>query len=665
MPDRPVYPFSALVGQDDLKKALLLNAINPRLGGVLIRGEKGTAKSTAVRAFAHLLPAITVVSDCPYQCDPDGSAQCGGCAARRAAGSALPRSERRVPLVELPLGTSDDRLVGTLNFEHAIKAGERIFEPGLLAAANRGILYVDEVNLLGDHLVDVLLDAAAMGQNYVEREGVSVTHPAEFILIGTMNPEEGDLRPQLLDRFALAVTIEGLRDPVARAEVIRRRIAFEADPARFLEEWRAAEDAERQRISRARSLLPSVRISDQQIETISRICAAFEIDGLRGDIAMYKTAIALAAYAGRWEVTTADLREAATLALLHRRRRQPFDDPSTGRESLDQLLDQQLGDSTSLDDASPERDSSAATSGPTDSSGHRGGAGDESRVFAPGPPPSLPPLAVASRRARQTAPPGRRTRVPSPDQRGYAIGARQPNRPPRSIGEIALGATLRAAAPNQVRRQQETLDGPGVRILPCDVRERRRESKAGNLLLFIVDASGSMAARQRMVAVKGAILSLLIDAYQKRDRVALIVFRGESAELVLPPTASVELAEKRLRLLPTGGRTPLAHALWLGDETIRRSQVSQRGDRPWIILLSDGRPNVPFGGTDVWQDAFRMAERVRARSPRVLVIDTETGPVRVGRNRQLAAQLGGEYLRLEELGASALDAVVRQHLAGR
>ncbi|MBX5493585.1 MAG: ATP-binding protein, partial [Chloroflexi bacterium] len=336
---RPVFPFTALVGQEQLKRALVLTAINPRIGGVLVRGERGTAKSTAVRALANLLPDIAVIADCRYHCDPAApEGWCDDCRARFPDGAAPPVAHCRVPLVALPVGATEDRVLGTLELERAIQSGERHFEPGLLAVANRGILYVDEVNLLPDHLVDVLLDAAAMGVNYVEREGISVRHPAQFLLVGTMNPEEGDLRPQLLDRFALAVEVAGLRAPAERAEVVRRRIAFEADPAGFAAAWEATEAAERARILAARALLPRVVLDERMLGLITQLCCDFAVDGLRADIVMYKTAITLAAYAGRGRVIEADVREAAELALLHRRRRQPFEQPELDHEQLDERI---------------------------------------------------------------------------------------------------------------------------------------------------------------------------------------------------------------------------------------------------------------------------------------------------------------------------------------
>lgn len=324
---RPVYPFSALVGQEPLKRALILNAINPRIGGVLIRGEKGTAKSTAVRALARLLPSITVVADCPYSCDPAAPAGlCDTCTARRAAHESLPTQVRSTRLVELPVSASEDRVVGALDLEYAITEGQRRFEPGLLAQVNRGLLYVDEVNLLDDHLVDLLLDAAAMGVNTVEREGISVSHPARFILVGTMNPEEGELRPQLLDRFGLAVEVGGLTDVASRVAVIERRMAYDADAPSFVAQWQPSEQELANQIIAARELLPQVQFETTAMTLVAALALDLGVDGHRADLTILETARTHAAWAGRTSITTEDIRLAAELALPHRMRRQPFAD---------------------------------------------------------------------------------------------------------------------------------------------------------------------------------------------------------------------------------------------------------------------------------------------------------------------------------------------------
>lgn len=336
---RHIYPFSAIVGQETMKKALLLNAVNTKIGGLLLRGQKGTAKSMAVRALAQLLPSIDIVSGCAYHCDPANSGNlCDECNSRLENNEKFKIEKSPVPVTELPIGATEDRVVGTLDIEKAIKAGEKQFEPGLLASANRGILYIDEVNLLDDHLVDVLLDAAAMGRNFIEREGISFSHPSEFILVGTMNPEEGDLRPQLLDRFGLAVEVTGIQEKELRSEVVRRRIAFEKDPEGFLTVWEPEQETIRRQVIEARKILPEVTLEEDMLDLITQICIDFAVDGHRADIVIHKTATTLAAYYGRKQVDENDVREAAELALLHRQRRQPLEEPELNRQQLDESI---------------------------------------------------------------------------------------------------------------------------------------------------------------------------------------------------------------------------------------------------------------------------------------------------------------------------------------
>lgn len=336
--ERSLYPFSAIVGQERMKTALILNAINPSIGGVLIRGERGTAKSTAVRSLAALLPEMDVVQGCPFGCDPnDLDSMCQDCRKRYEEGT-ITSSKGRMRVVELPVSSTEDKVVGTLDIGEAIKTGEKRFDPGVLAEANRNILYVDEVNLLNDHIVDVLLDAAAMGLNTVEREGISFSHPANFILIGTMNPEEGDLRPQLLDRFGLCVNIEGIDDPDVRLDIVRRRMEFDKDAEAFREKYAASDDDLRKRITEAKRLLPSVTIDDSILRRIVEICIQSGVDGHRGDIAMMKVSSTMAAYRGRTEVTVDDLRDTADMVLLHRMKKTPFSEMKLDRDKLDSIL---------------------------------------------------------------------------------------------------------------------------------------------------------------------------------------------------------------------------------------------------------------------------------------------------------------------------------------
>jgi magnesium chelatase subunit D len=686
-----------------MKRALLLNAVNPKIGGVLIRGKKGTAKSTAVRSLAALLPEVSVLQGCPYSCAPD--ARQGLCHWCQSGSNDNPAVTRQVRIVELPVGATEDRLVGSLDIEQAIKTGTRSFEPGLIAATHRGILYIDEVNLLNDHLVDVLLDAAAMGRNYVEREGVSVSHAADFILVGTMNPEEGDLRPQLLDRFGLAVEVDGALPAEERREVVLRRIAYEADPFRFMGEWRKAEERERARLLRSRERLPQVEVSSDILELITDICAEYQVDGLRGDIVMYKTAGTIAAYEGRTDVTAEDVKEAGRLALLHRQRRQPFQQPNLVTERLDTMVEEfqqqqrqrEPADSpadSSQDQADGDSDPSDLESpdpSPPEEPGPEG-LGNQEQQFEVGNPFSVRALVVQppDERARQSA--GRRSKTISGTSAGRYVGARVPQ---GAVTDLALDATLRAAAPHQKRRREDQSSPPGVSPSPpheggtggrsepprsgpalllesWDVRERVRETKTGSLILFVVDASGSMGAQRRMVAVKGAVLSLLLDAYQRRDRVGLIAFRGTTAELLLPPTNSVELAQAHLSEMPTGGRTPLSRGLHLALQVIEAEKMKDRDVVPLVVLLSDGRANVALaaqaGPSAVGEDSPTATE-VRGvaslfKENRItsVVIDTEDGFIKMGLARPIAEAMGARCLRLDELRAESLTEVVRLQL---
>jgi magnesium chelatase subunit D len=695
------YPFSAIVGMDDLKLALLVNAVSPGVGGVLVRGEKGTAKSTIVRALAALLPEVAVVPGCRFSCDPaapDPHCPDGphpppisqrGVDHRGVAYAPVDReggSVRPARLVELPVGASEDRLTGSLDIERALTEGVKAYEPGLLAAAHRGLLYVDEVNLLHDHLVDLLLDAAAMGRSYVEREGVSVRHAARFLLVGTMNPEEGELRPQLLDRFGLTVEVAATKEPQERAEVVRRRLRFEDDPEGFAAGWTAAEADLAERIVAARGRLAGVVLTETALRQITAVCAAFEVDGLRADLVTARAAIALAAWHGRDEVSAEDIRIAASLALPHRRRRDPFDAPGLDRERLDEILDEHAepepppegpGGGPDGSDDGPDGGPESGPDGGPDGGGQRGSRDAGPSDGAPaGPPAGEPshdhdeasaaaergpvPSAAPYRPRLFTVPglgagaPGRRSKARTPY--GHTSGAR-----PGAQG-LHLPATLRAAAPHQRARGRR---GRGLVLRPDDLREPVRDGREGNLVLFVVDASGSMAARQRMRAVKGAVLSLLLDAYQRRDKVGLITFRGTSAQLALPPTSSVEAGARRLAALPTGGRTPLAAGLMRAADVLRVERLRDPARRPLIVVVTDGRATYGPDPAAAAGLLRRTAERSGGGTGGGIggiggvVVDCESGPVRLGLAGRLGRSLGAEIVRLDELAAGTLAGVVR------
>jgi magnesium chelatase subunit D len=630
---------------------------------------------------------VEVVAGCRFSCDPAApDPSCPDGPHEPGAGS-LARPAR---LVELPVGASEDRLVGALDIERALTEGVKAYEPGLLAAAHRGVLYVDEVNLLHDHLVDLLLDAAALGTCYVERDGVSVRHAARFLLVGTMNPEEGELRPQLLDRFGLTVEAAAPRDASLRGEVVRRRLAYDADPAGFAGRWQPAESGLAARIVAAQRLLPDVALPDATLRQVASVCAAFDVDGLRADLVTARAAIAHAAWEGRSEVTAVDVRAAAKLALPHRRRRQPFDAPQLDEDELDRALaegadedpdpdppdpgpggpEPEAGDGTppggrapaARDDAGPAGDRAPASgTAPAGDGGPAGEHRDEGsrppdRPGAGGAPSGSPAAPGRVFRVRRLEVPGAGTGAAGRRSRartdwGHVTGA---GRPRDRIARVHVAATFAAAAPYQVARGRAP--GGGLLLRPGDLREPRHEGRESNLILFAVDASGSMAARARMGAVKGAVLSLLLDAYQRRDKVGMLTFRGSRAEVALPPTFSVEAAAAKLAALPTGGRTPLAAGLLRAGEVLRTERIRDPRRRALLVLVTDGRAT---GGPDPVAGALRAAGLLAAAGVASVVVDCESGPVRLGLAAELARALGGPALLLEQLAAAPLADIVR------
>ncbi|MBJ7312490.1 putative cobaltochelatase [Rugamonas sp. CCM 8940] len=647
------FPFAAVVGQPKLQTALLLCAVDPSMGGVLIRGDKGTAKSTAARALADILPRIDRVAGCAFNCS--SAAPSEHCEVCRADGAAADLSA--VPFVTLPLGATEDRVLGSLDVASALQGGGRVFQAGLLASAHRGILYIDEVNLLADHLVDVLLDVAAMGVNSVQREGLSIRHPARFTLIGTMNLEEGDLRPQLLDRFALMVEVAAPRDKAVRSEVVRRRIAYEADPLAYVAAWQSQQDALNVQLATAQQLLPQVELDDTMLDLISHLCCEFEVASLRADIVMHKAARALAALDGRLKVTPGDLRSAAELVLPHRRRRKPFEQPGLDQDKLDDLMRQaQKEEQEQQEQKAQQEQQEQQEQGQGDEADSDEDAAEQpsandaqeqpEQMFASGSSGAAPHLTVAasSRIGRNTM--GRRSDALNA-VRGRVVRA-VPDENPTSL---AVGATLRSAV----------LRDPGnFNVTKADLHQQIRVGKSANLILFVVDASGSMAAQRRMEAVKGTVLALLTDAYQRRDEVAVIAFRGQSAQLLLAPTRSVERAEQGLSQLPTGGRTPLPHAMQLALETLERGTHTAP---PLLVLLTDGKANVALAeGGDPWRETLALAESLAERGVPALVLDTETGYLKLGRAAQLAQALGAECLTLEQLSADNLVLTIRARL---
>jgi len=617
MARRPAYPLSAIVGQEDLVEALLVCAVHPVVGGVLVRGERGTAKSTAVRALAPLLGA--------------------------SAGAAQP-----APLVELPLGATLDRLVGTLDLRAALE-GEHRVEAGLLGRADGGVLYVDEVNLLPDHLVDALLDAAASGEVTVERDGVSVVQDARFLLVGTMNPEEGELRPQLLDRFGLGVEVSGPRDPATRAAIVRRRMDFDAAPEAFAARWADAEHALADRITAARALVGSVTITERVLLRISSVCTQLDLDGVRGDLVCAQAARALAALDGADEVGDAHVDRAAHLALRHRLRRDPLAPPPDGRDpSIDEALEE--AGEPKPEHAETESESEAGpTSPPTENAA---------------PPPPQPSWSPDPDLAGPRPSSGSQPPPPGPDLPPHLTS---PAALPSRLPEAALllhrgGRPARGAAPRPSGRApggnlavldaRPARDGDPVAVLPTILAALRGDARPhtaitgggrGALLCLIVDTSGSMAAQRRLARVKGSLEAAVRRAYGRRDLVAVVAFSGDGARTLVAPGAPLAHAATAARDLPAGGRTPLAagiaHAAAL-LENVDRGLLAGRARI--AVLLTDGRAADPEGA------ARRALARVVAAADRTVVVDLEEGNVRLGLAAELAGAAGADLTRLVE-----------------
>ena len=677
------FPLAALVGQDQLKSALLLCAVNPGIGGVVIRGDKGSAKSTAARGLAGVMAPIERVIGCAYNCAPgEPATSCEVCNGVQPALETTP-----VPFVNLPLGASEDRVLGSLDFEQALKGGRKAFQPGLLAAAHRGILYIDEVNLLPDHLVDVLLDAAAMGVNRVQREGLSLKHPARIALVGTMNQEEGELRPQLLDRFGMMVDVRAPHEPRLRTEIVKRRLAWEADPEGFNRAWYPQQMALREQVMRAQGLLPKVRIADGLLLLISELCCSQGVASLRADLIMNKAARALVALQGRTSVEPDDLSQAAMLVLPHRRRSKPFEQPGLDEEELQRFMrraassatapgglpdkrgteDSRDRNGTMADGGAPDADLDGSGSrnagghGTSNAGGHgtsnAGGTGtssDESvvHIFAPG-AFATPARIELKSSSRTGADVGRRNAV-SGSRRGGEVRAVPDERPT----DLAVTATLH----HSVMRTGGLSPDGRLEVRRADLHQKVKAGRQGSLILFVVDASGSMSALQRMATVKGTVLSLLRDAYQRRDEVGVIVFRGSEAELLLPPTRSVDTAERQLRDLPTGGRTPLAHALRVAFDVLNRPS-GESGPEPLLIVLSDGKANVALDGEgDAWEQSLECARALSRKGIAALVLDTDVGFVRMNRAHDLAAALNAQCLSLEQFSAESLSVTIRGRL---
>jgi magnesium chelatase subunit D len=695
---RPEFPFTALVGQDEMKLALLLNAIDPSIGGVLIMGHRGTGKSTAVRALADLLPPLWKVRDCQYGCDPqDQSGLCAACRERMEAGARLARVSAAVPVVDLPLGATEDRVCGTISIERALTDGIKVFEPGLLARANRGFLYIDEVNLLEDHLIDLLLDVAVTGRNAVEREGISIEHPARFVLIGSGNPEEGELRPQLLDRFGLHVEVRTETDLDQRVQIVTAREAFERDPTAFIAGIEAEQSRLRRKLIKARKGLHQLNVAHKLLRRIAELCLQLKIDGHRGELTITRAARALAALEGRRNVNDQDVRRVAVMSLRHRLRRDPLEQTASSariEQALDQLFpDAQTGDATpgSQDGqnqngpSQPHDDAKNAhtkTSTPNTQeaapTGHGAQSAEQTRRASTAQGARLPdvsqPLQASSAQSRtsKNKPAARQNRETAQTiyhaRRGRYTRADSLN---SDGARIALDATLRATVARNAARNvsgnvtRDAATDTTLKLLTpalLDLRFKRLKRKIGTLFIFAIDTSGSMALN-RIGQAKGALAGLLRQSYIRRDRIALVCFRERCAEVLLPPSASVTRAARILDELRIGGPTPLAAGIFSALEIARRAR-RQGSSRVVLLLFTDGHANVSLRGEAlragaaraqvIWPELERLGAELQRDSIASIVVDTRNRFTSGGEGQRLADKLGGRHIYLPS-NATAME----------
>ena len=654
------YPFSAIVGQHEMKLALILSVIDPQIGGVLIMGHRGTGKSTAVRALADLLPEISLVAECPYRCDPQNERElCYECAEKLEKGIEFSITTRPIPVVDLPLGATEDRVCGTIDIERALKEGRKEFEPGLLPRANRGFLYIDEVNLLDDHLVDLLLDVSVSGWNKVERESVSIEHPAHFVLVGSGNPEEGELRPQLLDRFGLHAEVKTENYLNNRVAIIELREAYDRNPEAFRREFERDQQKLRDQISKARASFRSVKVSRDLLTRIAQFCAELKVDGHRGELTIMRAARALAAFEGRKVVDEEDVKRVVGMSLRHRLRRDILEETAT-TERIEQAVESVMNqppppssDKESDGPGEPKRkqnreESDASVTVPAGAKGRVRNNPDE----VPSPPAARPNGSSPnwddefrnesrSRKARSQSKRARSLKASTGQPRGRysrAVLFRE------NGARIALDATLRAIAASRSRNVS-------------DIRYKLLKHKEGTLFIFAIDTSGSMAAN-RIARAKATILKLLRQSYLNRDFVAVISFHGTEAKVALPPSRSIVRARRVLDSLRMGGSTPLSAGLATAIELIRRFRDTHRETA--LLLFTDGHANVALSQhgkkhralrQEVIEDeVLRLSLSLHQTRCRVIVVDVQREFESSEESRRLAEILRARFVKLSATG---------------
>ncbi|MDY4007203.1 magnesium chelatase subunit D family protein [Fusobacterium varium] len=633
-----IFPFVAVEGQEKIKKALLLNIVNKRIGGVLINGEKGTAKSTLVRGLGELFSEIKVIN--------------------------------------LPLNITEDNLVGSIDIEKTMKSGKKVFQEGLLKKCHNNILYVDEINLLGDSIVSSILEVASREINYVERDGVSFSHECKFLLIGTMNPEEGDLRPQLLDKFGLYVNAAGTEDILERVKVIKKRLEYENNPIKFCEKYKEEEEILKEKVEHAKERIEKIKVSDQIMNIAVKIVEEANTVGNRAEIILVETAKSLAALDGRSYLNIDDLKEAAVFVLPHRtnqkhestsqskgneledKNQETEEEKNNSEDNITQEKEEEVPEEPNKENFDNGNDSENIEESDRDEKKNKNNENAESEEeFGIGEIFKVKDILIDDvHDTKKRAGTGKRCKTKSGSLQGRYIKSTLPK---GKIRDFAFDATIRAAAPYQKKNKENNLM---INIKKEHIRVKVREKRTGASILFVVDSSGSMGVKKRMEAVKGAVMSLLKDAYEKRDRVGMVSFRRDKAEELLPITRSIDLAQKKLEKLATGGKTPLAEGIAKAYTIIKNEMRKDKEVVPLIVFLSDGKGNFSASGKDPVKESLEMAEKIKNEGIRAIVIDTEEGFIKLEMAKTLSEAMKAEYYKLENLRSEDMLKLIKDNI---